>query len=280
MHDYNIFAEIKKLMMESHTKEQIKALSTSELKKLHKEYMEKGTDEAVEEAAIIKKEIESRGEEKTEVTEGKDEELAAARKWYKKSGSTGPFEGATPTDRYLLEMYRREMKKSKSKSKSNVAQQNEELLAILNVLCEMAGLDMETLMEETREEMENLGRAYGWDKPAPEGTSARDARLARVKANMRRLGKRSKRVAADQDAFRTGDKFVQSLVDAGRKNLGMHEPTAKKRMLGRLGLPGGVDKPVHINDPAFDEIQNSIKGLLGKGNNPKPTGKPKGKKKK
>ena len=55
---------IRKTLIESHTKEEIKNLSTSELKKLHAKYMEDGTEEAEAEAKMIKKEIESRGEEK------------------------------------------------------------------------------------------------------------------------------------------------------------------------------------------------------------------------
>ena len=111
MLNQNLFADIKKLLIESHTKEEIQNLSTSELKKLHGKYLAMGTDDAKKEAGEIKKEIESRGED---------------------AGETKPV----------------------------VAQQNEELLMILDVLCEVAGFDMMTLVEETRKEMENLGRAY------------------------------------------------------------------------------------------------------------------------
>ena len=62
MHNFNPFADIKKLL-EDHTKEQIKDLSTSELKKLHKEYLAKGTVEAKKEAAQINAEMQSRGQD-------------------------------------------------------------------------------------------------------------------------------------------------------------------------------------------------------------------------
>jgi len=105
MHDQNLFAEIKKMLSEDHTQADIEKLSVSELKKLHKEYTEKGTDEAKKEADMIAAEIDRRGEDDAPETK-------------------------------------------------NIEQQNEELLMILDVLCEMVGLDVQTLVEETRKERE------------------------------------------------------------------------------------------------------------------------------
>ena len=202
MHDHNLFADIKKLLIEtklveSHTTEEIKDLSTSELKKLHKEYLAKDTDEAKKEADEIKKEIESRGEDEGE-------------------------------------------------EKADVAQQNEELLAILDTLCEMAGLDMMTLVEETRKEMQNLGHAYSWDKPAPvaapHGKLAANARDVIVKAVMAR-GTRNERAAREREQFRAGPKFAQTIADAGKD---VHEREDGRVVTGLEALGG------------FDRIQSDI----------------------
>jgi uncharacterized protein YpuA (DUF1002 family) len=205
MHDHNLFTDIKKLLIEtklaeSHTTEEIKDLSTSELKKLHKEYLAKDTDEAKKEADEIKKEIESRGEDEGE-------------------------------------------------EKADVAQQNEELLAILDTLCEMVGLDMMTLVEETREEMKNLGLAYSWDKPAPEGVMASTDRLARVKANMARLGKRRER-----GALKTGEETAYK-IEMGGEDL-VHEPTAKERA---KGAPSA-----RVDPKGYDKVQDSIEKIADK----------------
>jgi hypothetical protein len=193
MLNQNLFADIKKLLIESHTKEEIQNLSTSELKKLHGKYLAMGTDDAKKEAAEIKKEIESRGED---------------------DGETKPV----------------------------VAQQNEELLMILDVLCEVAGFDMMTLVEETIGQMQHLAHASGWDKPAPEGAASASDRLKRVLANAKRLGKRRVR-----DAIPAGDKTQIDIEDAGEDNV--HERPAS--------AGGGVAR-----DPiGFEGIQNDIDGI-------------------
>lgn len=268
MHDHNLFADIKKLLIEtklaeSHTTEEIKALSTSELKKLHGEYLAKGTVEAKEEAAEIKKEIDSRGEddgeEKSE-TKLDEEDNRASPIW----NTHKPVQNWNRVaDYYLIvakkeaarraevekEMAERKAKAEAAKKKPDVAQQNEELLAILDTLCEMAGLDMMTLVEETRKEMENLGHAYGWDKPAPEGVLASTDRLARVKANMARLGKRRER-----GALKTGEETAYK-IEMGGEDL-VHEPSAKERA---KGAPSA-----RVDPKGYDKVQDSIEKISDK----------------
>jgi hypothetical protein len=252
MHDFNLFADIKKLLIESHTKEEIKALSTSELKKLHKEYLAKDTDEAKKEADEIKKEIESRGEEKDEdLNEArftKAEQKAMRRDWVSSYNKAAKSKGGETNGERLNRIAREKMAEKKA-GKSDVAEQNEELLAILDTLCEMAGLDMVALVEETRKEMENLGHAYGWDQPAPEGVMARTDRLARVKANMARLGKRRER-----GALKTGEETAYK-IEMGGEDL-VHEPTAKERAKGA---------PAARRDMAgYDKVQDSIEKISDK----------------
>ena len=249
MHDYNLFADIKKLLIESHTKEEIKTLSTSELKKLHAKYMKDGTDEAKSEAEMIKKEIESRGKEKVE--ENTHRPLGSS------IGSPGyadrVFAGASRQERLEQAAKKRAAEKeaeAKAKAeKKPVAEQNEELLAILDTLCEMVGLDMMTLVEETRKEMDDLGRAYSWDKPAPEGVMASTDRLARVKANMARLGKRRER-----GALKTGEETAYK-IEMGGEDL-IHEPTAKERAKGAPST--------RVDPEGYDKVQNSIEDIADK----------------
>jgi len=267
MHDYNLFADIKKLLIEtklaeSHTTEEIKALSTSELKKLHKEYLAKDTDEAKKEADEIKKEIESRGEddgeEKSE-TKLDEEDNRASPIW----NTHKPVQNWNRVADYYSILAKREaarraevdkeMAERKAKAeaakKKPVAEQNEELLAILDTLCEMAGLDMMTLVEETRKEMENLGHAYGWDQPAPEGVMASTDRLARVRANMARLGKRRER-----GALKTGEETAYK-IEMGGEDL-VHEPTAKERA---KGAPSA-----RVDPKGYDKVQDSIEKISDK----------------
>jgi hypothetical protein len=124
-----------------------------------------------------------------------------------------------------------------------VKEQNEELLMILDVLCEMVGVDMETLVEETRKEMENMAKAHEWDKPAPEGEDAASDRLARVRENMKRLGKRNTR-----GVIPAGPRTAAKIEGSGEKNI--HEPTAAARL-------GGAP-PVTHDPEASARIENSI----------------------
>lgn len=248
MHDYNLFADIKKLLIESHTKEEIKALSTSELKKLHAEYMEKGTEEDKAEAAEIKKEIDSRGEDGEEKLEEATRGGWGTKRANKILGDNQRAADAVrskgPKEETNGERLNRLAREEMAKKKSHVAEQNEELLAILDVLCEMAGLDMEVLVEETRKEMENLGRAYSWDKPAPPGAPhgrlAANARDVIVGAN-RLKGTRGERAAREREEFRVGSKFAKRVADEGPDFI--HNPET-----------GGVVRDVG----KFDAIQNDI----------------------
>ena len=171
-------------------------------------------------------------------------------------------------------------KEEKGEKKSDVAQQNEELLAILDTLCEMAGLDMVALVEETRKEMENLGHAYGWDQPAPEGVMARTDRLARVKANMARLGKRK-----DRGTLKAGEETAYR-IEMGGEDL-VHEPTAKERAKGAPSArvdPRGFDKVQDSIEKISDKFtmkrarQNAFDAMKPFALQPKPKGKGKGKK--
>lgn len=171
MHDFNLFADIKKLLIESHTKEEIKDLSTSELKKLHGEYLAKGTVEAKEEAAEIKKEIESRGQDDDSETKSETklaEDNRASPIW----NTHKPVQNWNRVADYYSILAKKEAarraavekemkaKAEAAKKKPDVAEQNEELLAILDVLCEMVGVDMMTLVEETLLEFDpNRGKA-------------------------------------------------------------------------------------------------------------------------
>lgn len=129
----------------------------------------------------------------------------------------------------------------KEEDKEDMKQQNEELMLMLDVLCEMVGVDIETLVEETRKEMENLAHAYGWDQKSPEGATGANERIARVRANMKRLGKRRTR-----DAIPAGMKTALDIELAGDD---VHERSAKKG--------GGV-----VNDPkAFARTQRSIEKI-------------------
>jgi len=256
MHDYNLFADIKKLLIESHTKEEIKDLSTSELKKLHGEYLAKGTVEAKEEAAEIKKEIESRGEEKDEdLNEArftKAEQKAMRRDWVSSYNKAAKSKGGETNGERLNRIARAKMAEKKA-GKSDVAQQNEELLAILDTLCEMAGLDMVALMEQmTRKDFENWGRAEGWNKPAPaaapHGKLAANARDILVKA-ARARGTRSERIEREREQFRAGPDFAERMADAGQDNV--HE-TDKGVVTGLKALRG------------FDQIQSDIDDLAHK----------------
>ena len=252
MHDYNLFAQIKKLLSEDHTKEEIKALSTSELKKLHGEYLEKGTEEDKAEAAEIKKEIDSRGEEGEEKLEE-----ATRGGWGMNRAHTILRDNQRATDAVkksaAAAAAAKAKKEAEGKKKSEVQQQNEELLAILDVLCEMAGLDVEALVEETRKEMENLGRAYSWDKPAPankpHGSVAANARDVIVRANMARLGSKRSR-----EGIKTGEQTAHEIERSGDD--GVHEPTAAQRAKGAPSVVKDLGK--------FDKVQDSIEGIADK----------------
>lgn len=267
MHDYNLFADIKKLLIESHTKEEIKDLSTSELKKLHKEYLAKGTVEAKEEAAEIKKEIESRGEDDDSETKSEtklDEEDNRAspifnthkpvQNWNRVADYYSILAKREAARRAEVDKEMAERKaKAEAAKKKPVAEQNEELLAILDTLCEMAGLDMVALMEQmTRKDFENWGRAEGWNKPAPaaapHGKLAANARDILVKAGMAR-GTRSERIAREREQFRAGPDFAERMADAGQDNV--HE-TDKGVVTGLKALRG------------FDQIQSDIDDLAHK----------------
>lgn len=114
-----------------------------------------------------------------------------------------------------------------------VKEQNEELLMILDVLCEMIGVDMETLIEQTgqmsRKDWQNFLRGAELDKPAPEGRAAADARLAGVIANMKSLGKRKTR-----DTIRSGPRTAAQIEGPGEGSgkVNVHEPTAAARLSG------------------------------------------------
>lgn len=125
------------------------------------------------------------------------------------------------------------------------------LMSIIEVLCEEAGLDANELMEETIKQMEDMGRAYGWENPAPEGEGAASARLARVKASMKRLGKRNTRYS-----IKTGAETARDIEDKGPV---IHEPTADRRVRARIMQ--GSDIPVEINDTNFENMQKSIEGI-------------------
>ena len=128
-----------------------------------------------------------------------------------------------------------------------------DLMAIIQALCEEAGVDMKELMEETRKEMENLGKASGWDKPAPAGAPhgklAANARDVIVKARMAQLGKRK-----DRDALKTGEMTAHQIEMGGEDML--HEPTAKERAKGapaaRMDMKG------------YDRVQDSIEKISDK----------------
>jgi hypothetical protein len=132
-------------------------------------------------------------------------------------------------------------KEEKEEDKEDMKQQNEELMLMLDVLCEMVGVDMETLVEETRKEMENLAHAYGWDQKSPEGATGANERIARVRANMKRLGKRNTR-----DAIPAGMKTALNIELSGDD---VHERSAKQG--------GGVVK----DRKAFDRTQRSIEKI-------------------
>jgi hypothetical protein len=183
---------IRQLMTESHTKEELMKLSNAELKKLHGEYMDKGDEDSVKEAKVIKDILDERGDDKEE-------------------------------------------------DKEDMKQQNEELMLMLDVLCEMVGVDMKTLVEETRKEMENLAHAYGWDQKSPEGATGANERIARVRANMKRLGKRRTR-----DAIPAG---MGTALDIEMSGDEVHERSAKQG--------GGVVK----DRKAFDRTQRSIEKI-------------------
>jgi hypothetical protein len=197
MHDRNLFAEIKKMLSEDHTQADIEKLSVSELKKLHKEYTEKGTDEAKKEADMIAAEIDRRGEDDAPETK-------------------------------------------------NIEQQNEELLMILDVLCEMVGFDVQTLVEETIKDMENMAKAHEWDRPAPEGAAAASDRLAGVKARMALLGKRSERVPPKEPTY-------NARVKSGE----LTPPLPKKTKTKKTKKPARKGKgsfPVVTNNIHHDQV--------------------------
>ena len=152
----------------------------------------------------------------------------------------------------LTEAYKN---KPKQNNKLNKLQEQiditEDLLSLIEVLCEEAGLDANELMEETRQEMEDMGHAFGWEKPAPEGEAAASARLARVKASMKRLGKRGTRYL-----IKTGAETAKNIEDKGPV---VHEPTADRRVRARIMQ--GSDIPAEINDTNFEKMQKSIKGI-------------------
>ena len=202
---------IRKTLIESHTKEEIEALSTSELKKLHKEYLAKGTVEAKEEAAEIKKEIESRGEEKSE----------------------------TKLD--------------------------EELLVILDTLCEMVGLDMMNLVElhasgeMTRDDFQNWlhAKGAGAKDKSTEDPRVAAARIKGAKETAKRIGTKSQRAAAAAlaGAIKTGKDTAYDIeTDAPIEDV--HEPTARERA---AGAPGAVVDPTK-----FDRTQGSIEKITNK----------------
>jgi hypothetical protein len=264
MHDYNLFTDIKKLLIESHTKEEIKTLSTSELKKLHKEYSEKDTDEAKSEAEMIKKEIESRGEEKVEENFNTHRPLGSSISGRYADGVFAAHDARQKGLKKAAEERAARLaaeKEAKAKAeKKPVAEQNEELLAILDTLCEMVGLDMMTLVEETRKQMRDLGHASGWDKPAPAGAPhgklAANARDVIVQAVMAR-GTRNERIAAAAraDAIPAGvDTAYKIETDTTIKDI--HEPTAERRARGE---PGAV-----VDPRRFDKTQGSIESISDK----------------
>lgn len=134
--------------------------------------------------------------------------------------------------------------KSKAKKKTYVKEDTETLLAIIEVLCEELDIDVNVLMEETIEDMKNLGHAHGWDKPAPEGAARAAARLKAVKKNMRRLGKRGTRYL-----MKTGENTALETEHGPM----VHEPTAHRRATGAAR--------VEINDREFDKVQGSIQDI-------------------
>lgn len=272
MHDYNLFADIKKLLIESHTKEEIKTLSTSELKKLHAKYMKDGTDEAKSEAEMIKKEIESRGKERLDETnfnthtplgssisgryaDGVFAAHDARQKGLKKAAE----------ERAARLAAEKEAKAEAEAAKKPVAEQNEELLAILDTLCEMVGLDMMTLVEMhasgemTRDDFQNWLHAMG---AGPRHTSTEDPRVAAArikgaKQTAKRIGTKSQRAAAAAraDAIPAGvDTAYDIETDTTIQDI--HEPTARRRARGE---PGAV-----VDPHRFDETQGSIENITNK----------------
>jgi len=127
------------------------------------------------------------------------------------------------------------------------------MLVIRDVICEEVGVDMTTQVEETIEQMKNLGRASGWDQPAPAGEPhgrlAANARDILVKANMARLGKRR-----DRGAIKSGEETAYK-IEMGGEDL-VHEPTAKERA---EGAPSA-----RVDPKAYDRVQNSIEKISDK----------------
>jgi hypothetical protein len=228
-------------MIESHTKEELMKLSNAELKKLHGEYTDKGDEDSQKEAKVIKDILDERGDDKEEkLEEGRGWSRSMTSRILRDNTAAEARAAKSIAARKAAEEAAKKKEEAKQESKT-VKEQNEELLMILDVLCEMVGVDMETLVEETRKEMENLGKAYSWDKPAPEGTMAAHDRMARVKANMARLGKRGTR-----DAIPSGPKTAYDIEMSGDE---VHERSAKQG--------GGV-----TNDPkAFAKMQSSIENI-------------------
>ncbi len=226
---------IRQLLDEGHTKEELMKLSNSELEKLHDEYKDKDDEASQKEAKMIKDILDARGDDKEE----KLEEM--------NYGGGGRSKGATnaiirANQRVNEKMKAKEPKpEPKPEKKEDIKEENEQLLLMIDVLCEMVGVDIETLVEETRKEMENLAHAYGWDQKSPEGATGANERIARVRANMKRLGKRNTR-----DAIPAGMKTALDIELAGDD---VHERSAKKG--------GGV-----VKDPkAFARTQRSIEKI-------------------
>lgn len=232
---------IRQLMIESHTKEELMKLSNAELKKLHGEYTDKGDEDSQKEAKVIKDILDERGDDKEEkLEEGRGWSRSMTSRILRDNTAAEARAAKSIAARKAAEEAAKKKEEAKQESKT-VKEQNEELLMILDVLCEMVGMDMETLVEETRKEMENLGKAYSWDQPAPEGVLAAHDRMARVNANMARRGK---------------SRIPSGALTAGQIEVSgddVHEPTARARLRGA--------PPVTYDPKEFAKMQSSIENI-------------------
>ena len=155
-----------------------------------------------------------------------------------------------------LQSIKESYKASAQTENSNLQEEVEltnDLVAIIQALCEEAGVDMKELMEETREEMKNLGHAFGWEKAAPAGAPhgklAANARDVIVKARMAQLGKRK-----DRGALKTGEMTAHQIEMGGEDMI--HEPTAAERA---KGAPAA-----RIDVKGYDKVQDSIEQISDK----------------
>jgi len=240
---------IRQLMIESHTKEELMKLSNAELKKLHGEYTDKGDEDSQKEAKVIKDILDARGDVK-------EKKLEEGRGWSKSMTSRILRDNTAAEARAAKSIAARKAAEEAAKKKEEakqepktVKEQNEELLMILDVLCEMIGVDMETLIEETgqmsRKDWQNFLRGAELDKPSPEGVLAAQDRMARVRANMKSLGKRNTR-----DLIPSGAEMAGKIEISGPE---IHEPSANARL---QGAPS-----VTRDSVAFGNIQRQIQGI-------------------